>query len=340
MRRRKELLHLLYIWIAALAVGLPAAAQHTVQVPITNPRASIEAGTPGCGAPAVLDLRVAGFCPGAQVKIERLGDYCYHAEEFCVPFNPRPQAKSLLVRFSRNSNSRPGAPEPIPGSISPAHLLEGSIERVVPRGATHLFAAAEDSVYCDNTDREKDFGFRVTLLGDSHCSDCQSDAECGGNAWCRETQEGGSECVAYAAEGEGCGGLAAPWQVRRCTPELSCVHSPCTPPDAGGTCGKAGRICGTAFLDRTCNGQDAGDAPLPAELVVLGGSLSAVALTDAQGHYCFDGLLPGVYTVASTTKTGWTPTFPAAPGRYSVAIGEAQRVDNINFGSQRFRKCP
>lgn len=339
MRRRNQALFLLSCGFAALAVGLPAAAQPTVQVRVTNPRASIEAGTPGCGEPAILDLRAAGFCPGARVRIERLGDYCYHSAEFCAPFNPRPQSQTLLIRFSRNSTSRPGAAEPVPGGISPSHLFEGAFEGVVPRGATHLFAAAEDSIYCDNSDHERDLGFRVTLIGDSHCDDCRSDAECGDTSWCRETQEGGSECVLYAAEGEACGGLALPWEVRRCTPELSCVHAPCSPADAPGTCGRAGRICGRAFLDRTCNGRDANDAPLAGELIVLGGALSAVALTDAQGRYCFDGLLPGSYTVASTTRTAWTPTFPAAPGRYSVELGATQRIDNLDFGSQRFRKC-
>ncbi|HEX2224975.1 MAG TPA: SdrD B-like domain-containing protein [Thermoanaerobaculia bacterium] len=324
----------------ALAVGLPAAAQHSVQVSVPNPSASIEAGTPGCGEPAILDLRVAGFCPGARVRIERLGDYCYHAPEFCAPFNPRPQSRTLMVRFSRTNTSRPGAPEPVPGSIAPVHLFEGSIERVIPRGAAYLFAAAEDSIYCDNSDHEKDFGFRITLLGDSHCSDCQSDAECGAAAWCRETQEGGSECVPYQAEGAACGGLAAPWATLRCAPDLSCVHAPCSAPDVVGTCGHAGRICGTTFLDRACNGaRDGNDPPLAGELVLLGGSLSAMAVSDSQGRYCFEGLLPGAYTVVSTTRTVWTPTYPAAPGRYFINLGEAQRVDHIDFGSQRFRRC-
>ena len=338
MRRFLQVLSLVAVTLGA---GLPAAAQHIVTVPISNPRASIEAGTPGCGAPVILDLRGAGFCPGADVKIERLGDFCYYNQELCAPFGTRPQTQSLRFRFSRGNASVPGAAEPVPGAIAPGYLIENSIMVRVPHGATHLFAAAEDSVYCDNTDFEKDFAIRLTLLGDSHCSDCQSDAECGASAWCRETQEGGSECVPFVLEGESCGGLAAPWQVLRCLPDLSCVQSPCAPPDAAGVCGKAGRICGTKFLDRTCNGKkDPGDTPLAGELIALGGYDSAVAVTDAQGRYCFDGLLPGNYTVADVSKTGWTPTFPAAPGRYSLTLGAEQKVDRIDFGSQRFRKCP
>lgn len=339
MRSRFQVLSLVAVLLGA---GLPAAAQHTVQVPISNPRASIEPGTPGCGPPAIVDLRGAGFCPGAEVKIERLGDYCYYTQDFCVPFGTRPQTRSLRFRFSRGNASVPGAAEPVPGGIAPGYLIEDFIMVRVPHGATHLFFAADDSTYCDNTDYEKDFGVRLTLLGDSHCSDCRSDAECGAGAWCRETQEGGSDCVPYALEGESCGGLAAPpWQVARCVPDLSCVQSPGAPAGAPGACGKAGRICGTKFLDRACNGKwDRGDTPLAGELIALGGSDSALAVTDAQGHYCFDGLLPGAYTVADVSKTGWTATFPAAPGRYSITLAAEQKVDNVDFGGQRFRRCP
>jgi hypothetical protein len=77
------------------------------------------------------------------------------------------------------------------------------------------------------------------------CVECSGDRDCDADSWCRQTQEGGSECVAFAGPGETCGGYVLPWTRGRCDEDLSCVHPEATG-DIPGKCGTCGYE-GTAY---------------------------------------------------------------------------------------------
>jgi RHS repeat-associated protein len=62
-------------------------------------------------------------------------------------------------------------------------------------------------------------------------------------------------------------------------------------------------------------------------------------VTDTVGHYSFDDLPPGTYTVAEVPQLGWVQTSP--PGNtYSVTVQSAQIVADINFGNQQSTTQP
>ena len=48
--------------------------------------------------------------------------------------------------------------------VASAEYPGGTICVVIPNGATHLFLAAHDSLYEDNSDPDGDFGYELTLL--------------------------------------------------------------------------------------------------------------------------------------------------------------------------------
>jgi RHS repeat-associated protein len=54
--------------------------------------------------------------------------------------------------------------------------------------------------------------------------------------------------------------------------------------------------------------------------------------TDANGHYSFNNVVPGTYTVAEVGETGWRQTEPAS-GAYMVAVQSGQTVEGIDFGN-------
>ena len=56
-------------------------------------------------------------------------------------------------------------------------------------------------------------------------------------------------------------------------------------------------------------------------------------LTDANGEYALDNLLPGDYTVAQVAPANWTPTFPAA-GNYPITLAAGATSSNNDFGNE------
>ncbi len=69
-------------------------------------------------------------------------------------------------------------------------------------------------------------------------SQCQTNDDCGADAWCRRTDWGADapmECVPFVGEGESCSGFAPPQFVNSCSPDLQCVFRPFIA-DAPGTC--------------------------------------------------------------------------------------------------------
>ncbi|MEM9220463.1 MAG: S8 family serine peptidase [Cyanobacteria bacterium P01_F01_bin.150] len=74
----------------------------------------------------------------------------------------------------------------------------------------------------------------------------------------------------------------------------------------------------TIYLDINQNGSLDPDEP--------------VTITDDTGHYGFNLLEPGTYTVTVMPQSGWTPTFPNT-GSYTLNIQAGEIASNIDFGS-------
>jgi streptogramin lyase len=99
-----------------------------------------------------------------------------------------------------------------------------------------------------------------------------------------------------------------------------------------------GSIHGYKFEDRNANGVDddmdgdgLGDEPrlggVAIHLTGTDGKGQAVApqtvVTDGDGQYHFEGLLPGTYTVTETPPLGWLPTTPAS---FTVTVASRQEL--------------
>ena len=104
----------------------------------------------------------------------------------------------------------------------------------------------------------------------------------------------------------------------------------------------SGSICGLKFNDLNGNGiQDQGEQGLANWIITLSYPTPASLITitdttDANGNYCFNNLQPGeTYTVSETNQTGWTQTFPASPGIYSIQLTSGQHKDSVNFGNKQ-----
>ena len=81
--------------------------------------------------------------------------------------------------------------------------------------------------------------------------------------------------------------------------------------------------------------RDAGEPTLSGWTIQLRNAadeLIDTAVTDANGAYRFDGLEAGDYTVSEVQQSGWTQTFPAAPGTHAVTIAQAD-VTGKDFGN-------
>ncbi len=112
--------------------------------------------------------------------------------------------------------------------------------------------------------------------------------------------------------------------------DQSCVFPP-TP----------GSLSGIVFEDTNGNGSlDEGEHGLSEWRVWLGGSLSS--LTDADGHYSFNNLTPGTYTVCEEMPSDkWTETMPvtqtncsAGMGQYGYQIGiDGDNPSGYDFGN-------
>jgi serine-aspartate repeat-containing protein C/D/E len=84
--------------------------------------------------------------------------------------------------------------------------------------------------------------------------------------------------------------------------------------------GEQGLAGWTVFLDANGNGvRDRGE---------LG------VLTDAQGHYAFNGLVPGAYTVRLLVKTGWKGLLPPL-GFFTIAVDSGQDIGGMTFSVMR-----
>ncbi|HYQ87603.1 MAG TPA: SdrD B-like domain-containing protein [Bacteroidota bacterium] len=93
-------------------------------------------------------------------------------------------------------------------------------------------------------------------------------------------------------------------------------------------------INGGVFNDANGNGlRDNGEPGLPNRLLRLSGGKTDSTLTDANGHYSFDSLAPGTYTVSERVDPGYVQTSPCA-GTYTLTVTQNSILDGNDFGNQ------
>lgn len=101
-----------------------------------------------------------------------------------------------------------------------------------------------------------------------------------------------------------------------------------------------GSICGIKFNDINGNGiKDPNEGGLQNWVINLkyqnaAGYTNLYDTTDGKGNFCFDNLQPGVtYTISEINQSGWTQTYPAVPGTYSITLASGQNIDTLKFGN-------
>lgn len=108
------------------------------------------------------------------------------------------------------------------------------------------------------------------------------------------------------------------------------------PPDL---CCEGGTICGVKFEDVDGNGRmDSQDRPLAGWTIVLRddqGMVVRTETTDRYGAYCFRDLPPGRYTVSEVSQSGWTQTYPPAPGTHTVDLDPKEVITHRDFGNRK-----
>jgi len=102
-----------------------------------------------------------------------------------------------------------------------------------------------------------------------------------------------------------------------------------------------GSISGYKWNDLDGDGvKDAGEPGLGGWIINLSGAASDTTTTASDGYYIFTELAAGTYTVSETLKSGWTRTYPPAPGTHTVNLAAGQNVINKNFGNKAIPPPP
>jgi hypothetical protein len=102
-------------------------------------------------------------------------------------------------------------------------------------------------------------------------------------------------------------------------------------------------LCGSKFLDAACDGQRGeGDGPLAGWEILLTGpdGSTRTTTTGPDGSYCFDGLTPGLQTVAERSRPGWVQTAPRPNGTHVVEVGLEGDLTGLDFANQLCAQCP
>ena len=111
-----------------------------------------------------------------------------------------------------------------------------------------------------------------------------------------------------------------------------------------------GSICGTKYLDENCNGEwDEGEPGIPDVRICLNmedGNGEVVpsienevngngycTLTDENGDFCFQNLMPGTYIVTVDESTAPENTYPSTDTSEEVTLGCGEEVEGILFGN-------
>ena len=95
-----------------------------------------------------------------------------------------------------------------------------------------------------------------------------------------------------------------------------------------------GAICGQKFRDLNHNGvKDGGEPGVPNWAIQISGPGGTyTVLTDANGNYCFNGLLAGTYTISEIGVSPWIQTAPLG-GAFAVILAAGQTVGSRDFGN-------
>ena len=96
-------------------------------------------------------------------------------------------------------------------------------------------------------------------------------------------------------------------------------------------------VSGNVYDDLNSNGNlDPGEPGLPGWTVILedqSGNLVATTVSDANGNYEFDNLLPGTFIVEEVLQSGWIQTQPVNLNDYSFVTQSGQIEAGLNFGN-------
>jgi hypothetical protein len=94
-----------------------------------------------------------------------------------------------------------------------------------------------------------------------------------------------------------------------------------------------GTISGKKFYDANANGLDDDGQVVSGWKVVLSGSMSATAYTNAQGIYSFGPLPAGTYTVTEVAPNGSWFVSSGAPCTFTISCANASNAFTCNFGN-------
>jgi protocatechuate 3,4-dioxygenase beta subunit/methionine-rich copper-binding protein CopC len=93
---------------------------------------------------------------------------------------------------------------------------------------------------------------------------------------------------------------------------------------------------GSIFNDVNGNGvQDSGEPGLQGwtvDLLDASGSVVQTQTTDSTGHYTFNGVGPGSYSIAQEVQDGWVQTHPGYPVDLSFTTTSGQNLTALRFG--------
>jgi len=169
---------------ALLAVALLVDTMYAVDIAIDSRAAFIHTASADPSLPAApIALGSLGIAPGDRIELTTLGDFdngprgdIFKTSMGIFSASPLLLAPSALNRvvdaldagvdFISAPTFFGGEPTDVPQDfvITSGAFPGGTICVIVPRGATHLFISAHDSLYGDNSDPDGDFAVRITLL--------------------------------------------------------------------------------------------------------------------------------------------------------------------------------
>ncbi len=98
-------------------------------------------------------------------------------------------------------------------------------------------------------------------------------------------------------------------------------------------------ISGMKFNDENGNGikDNCCESGLEEWTITIEGPdcFSSSTTTDEQGHYSFDDLLPGLYTVCEVQQDGWQQTYPTEDNGCHLIEVTSDDISGLNFGNQQ-----
>ncbi|MBI3193338.1 MAG: T9SS type A sorting domain-containing protein [Ignavibacteriae bacterium] len=94
-------------------------------------------------------------------------------------------------------------------------------------------------------------------------------------------------------------------------------------------------MSGMKWNDADGNGtKDAGETGISGWKIYLTGAAEDSQLTDVNGYYSFTNLTAGTYTLSEEQQSGWSQTFPASPGTYTVTLNDGDSLLSYDFGNR------